>query len=344
MKRIHFSTVAYAALACLVVLFAASLIATYVLPRSSAFVKGFVDRSPYPIVVIGHSKVITFKTLAENMKSIKQFYESQDFSKVGMRIDFSTDEGKQRFKVREKEVVNKMIEDEAIIQLAKQRDIVITPQAAREGLRRKLEEYGTSDEVQKNLNHLYGWTLGDFESKVVLPSLYEEKLRTSFEKEVDVASQAKGKIDAAQELLRQGKDFSEVARQYSEGQTAKDGGDLGWFSLEDLALELRKPVVLQKVGVPGDIIESSLGFHIVLVEEVKKDGSKELYRLKQIFTKKVAFADWLSEQMKTLSILVLSPEYQWNANEARVEFKSQQMRDFENNLFNNTSGDAMFFF
>ncbi len=344
MKRIHFSTIAYATLAIGVLLFAASLIMTYAMPRSSDVVRGFVERSPYPMAIIGYSDVISFRTLAENMRSIKQFYESQDFSKVGMRIDFSTDEGQKRFQVREKEVINKMIEDQSIIQLARERDIVITPRAVREGLQRKLEEYGTGDEVKKNLSDLYGWTLGDFERKVVLPSLYEEKLRANFEKEVDVTSQARGKIDAAQVALRQGKDFSEIAKQYSEGQTAKDGGNLGWFTLEDLALELRTSVALQKVGVPGGVIESSLGFHIVLVEEVKKESNREMYRLKQIFTKKIAFADWLSEKMKSLSIVVLSPEYQWNSDEARVEFKSQQMRDFEKNLFNNTSGDAMFFF
>lgn len=344
MKRIHFSTIAYATLAIGVLLFAASLIMTYAMPRSSDVVRGFVERSPYPMAIIGYSDVISFRTLAENMRSIKQFYESQDFSKVGMRIDFSTDEGQKRFQVREKEVINKMIEDQSIIQLAREQDIVITPRAVREGLQRKLEEYGTGDEVKKNLSDLYGWTLGDFEQKVVLPSLYEEKLRANFEKEVDVTSQARGKIDAAQVALRQGKDFSEIAKQYSEGQTAKDGGNLGWFTLEDLALELRTSVALQKVGVPGGVIESSLGFHIVLVEEVKKESNREMYRLKQIFTKKIAFADWLSEKMKSLSIVVLSPEYQWNSDEARVEFKSQQMRDFEKNLFNNTSGDAMFFF
>jgi cellobiose-specific phosphotransferase system component IIB len=119
---------------------------------------------------------------------------------------------------------------------------------------------------------------------------------------------------------------------------------LGWFALEDLAKELRDPIAAQKVGVPGDVIESEIGFHIVLVEAVKKENEKQLYQLSQIFTRKITFADWLSEQIAKMSIIVLSPEYQYNKETARVEFKDKDMRDFEKNLFEKADGDAAFLF
>jgi len=343
MKKIKWPTVWYGLLALGVVLFAASLPAVYFLPRSSA-VQSMVERMPYPVVVVGYRGVVTFRELAQNVQSIRRFYENQDFSKVGLRVDFSTDDGKRRLKVREKEVLNKMVEDESIMLLAKERGIFVSAEMARQGVARKLEEYGNGDKVTKDLERLYGWTLADFEEKVVLPGLYEEKLNESFLKEVDPVSGAKGKIEKAAEALRRGTAFTEVVKQYSEGQTAGAGGDLGWFALGDLAPELRSPVASQKVGIPGNAIESSLGFHILLVEESKKEKSGQLYRLKQIFTRKTTFADWLSEHMKDIPVWTLSPEYRYSKETARVEFKDSAWQQYEEELYKKASGDASFFF
>jgi parvulin-like peptidyl-prolyl isomerase len=344
LKKVRWSTIIYAMFSLAIVFFLASVVAIYALPRSIGALQTFAESSPYPLVVVDHREVIAFRDLSQNMASIKRFYESQDFSQVGLRVDFTTEEGQQRFKVREKEVLNKMIEDAAIIRLAQKRGLTVTDDDAAQSVRRQLEEYGSADEVTSNLERLYGWTLDDFQEKIVVPSLYKEKLMASFQKEIDTSSAAQKKIDVAQQSLRNGSDFSDVAKQYSDGQTAADGGELGWLSSDDLAPELRQSVASQKVGVPGGIIESSLGYHIVLVEELKKENDRQLYRVRQIFAKKVAFADWLTSQMKSLSVWVLSPEYHWNTDEARVDFKSQELRDFEKDLYKKTSGDALFFF
>lgn len=340
-KRIRWSTVLYGLLALCAVLLSASFLAVYFFPRSE-MVDAVVKRLPYPAAVIDYRQVISFRELTQNMQSIQRFYENQDFSQIGLRIDFSTDEGKKRLKVREKEVLNKMIEDQSIIALSKERGVFVTEEMARQGVARKLEEYGNGDQVKENLERLYGWTLSDFEEKIVLPSLYEEKLNDIFLKEVNPVVVAKEKIEKAAELLRQGSDFTEVVKQYSDGQTADSGGDLGWFALEDLAPELRSPVAAQKVGVSGNIIESGLGFHIVLVEEVKKEKDKQLYRIRQIFARKETFADWLSENMRSMSIWVLMPEYRFNEDTARVEFEDPEWQKFEEELYKKASGDPSF--
>lgn len=338
-KRIRWSTFAYSFLALVIVLCAMSLLVVYFFPQASPAVSALVRQAPYPAAVVGYREVISFRELSANMASIRSFYENQDFSQVGLRIDFSTEEGQKRLKVREKEVLNKMLEDRAIVVLARERGIFVSEESARQGVARKLEEYGNGDQVKENLKRLYGWDMADFEEKVVLPSLYEEKLRESFLKETDPVTAAQKKIEKAAELLRTGVAFSEVVKQYSDGQTADAGGDLGWFALPDLAPELRTPVALQKVGVPGSVIESSLGFHIVLVEEVKNEKSKDLYRIRQIFARKETFADWLSEKMRGLSLWVLAPEYRFDRENARVEFKDAAWQKFEEELYKKANGD-----
>lgn len=343
-KKIKFSTFVYAALIAVVFGFVASLTLIYAFPQTSAWTESLRRTLPYPVAMVGYRDWITYRALTENMTAVKRFYEAQDFSQVGLRVDFSTDDGHKRFQVREKEVLNKMIEDNAIKILARERGIMVSDEEAMQAVARKLEEYGSGEEVKQDLDRLYGWTLDDFQEKVVVPSLYQEKLQASFAKEVDAVSAGKNKIGLAQEALRSGQAFADAAKQYSEGNTAQAGGSLGWFALENLAPELRQSVAGQKVGVPSDVVESGLGFHIILVEATKKEGEKELYQLSQIFTRKVTFADWLAEKMVAMSIIVLSPEYQYNKETARVEFKNQEMRDFEKSLFEKTDGDPAFFF
>lgn len=343
-KRIRVRTLVFALFGVVILVCITSLVVVYGTENDNRIADRLKSVLPYPMVIIDHKRAITFRTLSENMASVKQFYEAQDFAKIGIRIDFTTDEGKRRLAVRQKEVLNKMLEDEAIMLIAKEDGIFVSDENLRQGIERKLSEYGSGDEVKKNLERLYGWTLTDFEEKIVRPSMYQEKLFERFQKEIDVATPGKERIGKAQQALRERGEFEEVAREYSQGRTAADGGKLGWFSLEDLSPELREPVSRQKIGVPGDIIESELGFHIVLIDEVKKESGKNLYSIHQIFTKKVTFADWLSVKMQEMPVYVLSGEYQWNKEHARIEFRNEDMRTFEQKLFEQADENTLFFF
>jgi peptidyl-prolyl cis-trans isomerase D len=85
--------------------------------------------------------------------------------------------------------------------------------------------------------------------------------------------------EKAQKVLeeaRQGKDFSALAEEYSEGPTRSKGGDLGYFSrgkmvkaFEDTAFKLKK-------GEISDLVRTSYGFHIIKVEDIKKAETQTL--------------------------------------------------------------------
>lgn len=344
-RRLPLRTLLLGLVAFLLLLFVGSVAFFYAAPRSaSPMIDGIADQLPYPIAIVGYQSFITEPELAGNIASVKRFYENQDFSELGLRVDFSTEEGQKRLKVRERDVLNKMIEDEAVMQLGHEYGIRITEQQAREGVRRTLEEYGSAEQVIGDLDRLYGWSLRDFEEKIVLPSLYQEELEALYMKERGERNPAGERIQDAQEALKAGGDFSEIAKAQSEGQTAAQGGELGWFRLEDLAEPLRDPVRTQKIGEPGSIIESPLGYHIVKVEESRNEGGEVLYRLSQIFTRKETFADWLKERMQSMSIHVLSPEYRWDKNAGEAVFRSEPMRAFESELYESQDGDALFLF
>lgn len=99
-----------------------------------------------------------------------------------------------------------------------------------------------------------------------------------------------------------------------------------------------------KIGEISEVIKSPLGFHIVKLEEKKTENGDNLVHIRQIFVKTVTFGDWLLDQMKKYTVVVFLRDYQWDASKARVEFKDQQMRDFESNLDLNSQGDPSVFF
>lgn len=309
----------------------------YVTPEGSRLGSIVRKTIPLPLVIDGYHVVITTKNLSRNVQSVRRFYENQDFSRYGLRVDFSTEDGQKRLLVREKEVLNKMFEDSVIMTLAHEQGIVVTREAARDGVRRKLEESGgTAENVEANLERLYGWNMRDFEEKVVLPDLYEERLIAKYDQDTDQKSRAEKRIQEAHRALQSGTSFDEVVLQYSEGRTKSEGGKLGWFLVKDLSKNLQASVAKQQVGVVGEVVESEIGFHIIVVEETKQEGEQMLYRLKQVFTKKKTAADWLVERMRASPPLILSREYVWDTENARIDFRSSEMKQFEQKLLEET--------
>ncbi len=82
---------------------------------------------------------------------------------------------------------------------------------------------------------------------------------------------AKKKIEDAFNELKEGKDFKAVAINFSEGATAKNGGDLGEFKLSELSPQIAKVVKNLKVGSYSGIIKTDFGYEIVQLVS-KKDS------------------------------------------------------------------------
>jgi peptidyl-prolyl cis-trans isomerase D len=99
---------------------------------------------------------------------------------------------------------------------------------------------------------------------------------------VPPGADAKQKSDAqtrANRILteaRAGKDFAQLAKQESEDSTAAKGGDVGWVTQEQLPPPLDKTVFGLAKGETSNVIESSTGFHIVKVEDIRDEKTQSL--------------------------------------------------------------------
>ena len=76
--------------------------------------------------------------------------------------------------------------------------------------------------------------------------------------------------------LRAGMPFEKVAKKYSEDETANNGGDIGWFSIEELSFELRETVRWMSQGDVSPALETVHGYQILMLEEIKESAGKTL--------------------------------------------------------------------
>ena len=71
--------------------------------------------------------------------------------------------------------------------------------------------------------------------------------------------------------IKEGEDFAKMAREYSRGPGAFDGGDIGFVGPDELAPEIDKGIKGLSVGAVSDVIKTSGGFYILKILEVRKD-------------------------------------------------------------------------
>jgi peptidyl-prolyl cis-trans isomerase SurA len=105
--------------------------------------------------------------------------------------------------------------------------------------------------------------------------------------------------------IKQGHDFSEMAKTYSQGPAGPEGGNLGWIKASQLEPTLRKKIDKLSVGEHTDLDLAPSGFQIIRLVEEKKGGLKPFEEIRdaiysKLFKEKVEkrYATWLNKLRK----------------------------------------------
>ena len=77
--------------------------------------------------------------------------------------------------------------------------------------------------------------------------------------------EARRKAEQIRDALRQGKEFADLAKTYSDGPSADRGGDVGYFRRGSLAPSMEEVVLKMRVGDVSDVIRTKQGFVILKV-------------------------------------------------------------------------------
>ncbi len=103
----------------------------------------------------------------------------------------------------------------------------------------------------------------------------------------NACSKARRSMSEALAELESGKSFESVARKYSEGSNASEGGDLGVFAVDDLQKKLRPVVKSLEPGEFSSIVETDMGLQVFYLEEIVRPEGKSLEKVSDDIRKKL---------------------------------------------------------
>jgi parvulin-like peptidyl-prolyl isomerase len=180
-----------------------------------------------------------------------------------------------------------------------------TPQVMTEG--QFLERYKA---MLDTLREEAGLSEADYRRTIEADLLYD-KLQDLFANQVPTSEEqvharhilveTEEEAQAVLARLEAGEDFASLAKELSTDEATKeDGGDLGWFPRGVMVPEFEETAFALQPGETSDIVQTSFGYHIILVEERDPDRELEPYALEQ--RRASALSDWLEEQRQSEAV------------------------------------------
>ena len=147
--------------------------------------------------------------------------------------------------------------------------------------------------------------------QVVLSEIF---LSTEGKSPEEIESVQKKAEDLRNRVMK-GDDFNEIAKRYSEGSTAKDGGDLGKFERGQLAPQLEEAVFKIEKNQVTDVIQTKTGFEILKVIDHFDAGMQPLDKVQgeimnKLYQEKMepALRTYLAE-LREESYVMVKPGY-----------------------------------
>src|SRR5580658_2829978 len=146
-------------------------------------------------------------------------------------------------------------------------------------------------------------------------------------KDATEVAELKKKAETARKRIMDGEDFAEIAKRYSDGTTAKQGGYLGQYKRGELSKELEDTVFKVKRNDLTEVMETKQGFLIMQVLEHYDEGEQSLAKVEneiegKLYNQRMEPA--LREYLKTLreeSYVVIKPGYQDAAGGSNSEIQ-----------------------
>lgn len=242
------------------------------------------------------------------------------------------EEQRRQTEVRQR-VLDRMIDNRLILQVAEDRGLRVPPRYFEEWKATLMEESNIADEEEllRQLE-LQGMSLEDlrkqFEEGVLIQeirrmevdnkiSVTEQEIERHYHEHIadytepararlreivvrfDETNEAEAESKARRLLqdIRQGADFADVARLHSESSSRQAGGDLGFFERSELTAPLSEVAFSLNVGEVSDVIRLEKAFYIIRVEEKTEERTRPLEEVRKEIADTL-FEEKLDEQSK----------------------------------------------
>jgi len=163
--------------------------------------------------------------------------------------------------------------------------------------------------TDEDLRHYYNQHLSDYrvQDRVKVVHIL---FKTTDKTPAEVTTLEKTARDVLAQV-KAGKDFGDLAKQYSEDSTAQQGGDIGWIVRGQTVKEFEDAAFSMKPGQVSDLVKTVYGIHIIKVVERQaahlqtfdevKDGIRAELEKQELASAQQNLADSLYKQMKAES-------------------------------------------
>ncbi len=213
------------------------------------------------------------------------------------------EEGQRRRIEMPPQVLERMIDNMLVLQMAAERGLQVPPQYFEEWKTNVMEEMNLeSEEELVRQMELQGMSMEEFRGKWEEGLLVQEVRRIEVDNKISVSepeidkyyqehateytepakvrireivvrfdpdneNQAAQEMDRLHQDILQGADFAEVARQRSDSSSRDAGGDLGFFEEGELAEALNAAAFSLSPGEVSDVLSLGSAFYLIKVEE-----------------------------------------------------------------------------
>ncbi len=92
----------------------------------------------------------------------------------------------------------------------------------------------------------------------------------------EAVQEARKKIEDILKQIREGEDFAEMAKKYSEGPTAEKGGFLGSFTRDSMVKPFADKAFSMKAGEVSEPVRTQFGWHLIKVEKIEEASKQTL--------------------------------------------------------------------
>jgi peptidyl-prolyl cis-trans isomerase C len=110
---------------------------------------------------------------------------------------------------------------------------------------------------------------------------------------------------AVEEDLKKGADFAELAKKKSKDPGASDGGDLGFFTKDQMVPEFSAVAFALEPGKISDPVKSQFGWHVIKVEEKRNRKAPDFAQVKsqiETYVTRKAQADYVAKLRQTAKV------------------------------------------
>ena len=160
-------------------------------------------------------------------------------------------------------------------------------------------------------------------NSTIKPSVTDEEVKAAYDKEaskVKVSERVRARhilVQTEKEAkdvlarLNKGEKFEDIAKQVSLDGSKDYGGDLGYFSAEEMVPEFSKAAFSLKIGETSEPVKTDYGWHVIKVEDRKQGGAQPFDQVKAgikavLMRKKVQ--DMVSDLRKQAKIEIVDPD------------------------------------